>query len=137
MQNIISKLLIDLNNLLVKELSIHSVSYKFDLCSEIMRDNSIKVKIERTKYYYFDEQLNEVYQRWRSISFENYRERLAVFREYLELKDIKPKDENTVERIEPSLFEFVDPYIIAYLNPSVENEKLIIDLVKTYGLEHI
>ena len=136
MEQIRTDLLLALNALLKDGLSPHTVSYNFDVCAETMRKHEIKIIAERTKYYFFDEELNSLYQLKNSKSVRTeFKEWLALGQQFKELKETKPKNELTLERVEPSVFEFEFPYVKAFLNPSIKNEKLIMDLITSYDLE--
>ena len=92
--------------------------------------------IKETRKYYLDEELNNVLLEIQSAypdieEVKNWKSREK------ELLAQKGQNEATYLRTEPSLFQYNGSYIIAYLDPTIEMEIFISELIKGYKLEYL
>lgn len=123
----------NLNNLLDDTLSPHAVSFEFDKQAQKIRELKIKIKVTFTKSFYLDEELDNIHQKKidKNTPFDVA---ASLRKQELELLKQKSNEPTAILKTEPSIFEYDQPHIVAYLNSSKRNQRLLAQLVNDYQI---
>ncbi len=134
----IDQIIQHLNNLLDPTLSLHSVSYTFHHIAEILVEEGVKIKIVKSKQYYLDPVLNNIYQKKSKAIEERDFDTAAKYRKKEnELLLEKGKNEMTILRTDPevSFFEYYNYNFWGYLSKERIKDRLISNLMQAYNLD--
>ena len=127
----INKIIDKLNSFLDEKISPHTISFEFDKLSEILRKFKLNIQVNSTKSYYLDEELNSIIEK-KFASTTPIEEALVLRQQELQMLKEKVNDQTAILKTEPSNFEYQEPFIVAYLNNSNPNEKLLTQLISDY-----
>jgi hypothetical protein len=110
----------------------------FHNVAEILVSEGVKIRIVRSKQYYLDPTLHNIYQNKSKAIEERDFDAAAKYRKREnELLLEKGRNEMTVLRTEPevSFFEYYDHSFWGYLSKERIKDRLIVNLIQAYNLD--
>ena len=132
---IISKILIELTNLLADDLSPHSISCQFEKMAAILTRENIQIEKIDCREYYEDGDLSLILS-MKNEALANAQFELASKFRILEKELLEEKGVNEFTQLksEPFFFEFRNNLITFHFNRRKENQRLIANLIEGYNL---
>ncbi|MEO7769365.1 MAG: hypothetical protein ABIS01_18170 [Ferruginibacter sp.] len=132
---IISGILYDLTQLLGKDLSPHSVSYRFEKIASLLGRENLRIEKIDCREYYKDEELALILL-MKNEALANGQFELASKFLYIEKELLSEKGdtEYTKLKTEPYFFEYRQNCFIFHCNKTHENQRLIANLIEGYKL---
>ena len=132
-----SNILNNLTQLLLEDLSPHSISFRFNRIALLLNDAKLPIENKECKEYYDDHDLSLILGIKNEALANGQFEQASKFH-LIELELLVEKGQNkfTELKIEPHFFEYKNNCLIFHFNRRKENQRLIANLIEGYNLGH-
>lgn len=134
---ITSRILNDLTNLLIEDLSPRSISYQFEKIAALLSKGNLQIEKTDCKEYYEDSDLSLIHLMKNEAIANAHFEQATKFR-MIENELLAEKGDNEFTRLkkEPFSFELKSNNVIFHFNREKENQRLVANLIEGYNLIH-